>query len=91
MLALYGQLSDQLAAESIARHVLRSALISSTSQNQLNHEVTRQLGPLQLSWGKKVTKYRLGCAGSCSNGSLVNLEVWVRGGYAIQSGALAPK
>lgn len=90
MLSLYGQLSDELAAESIARHALRAAVMDAGSQAEIDREVRRQLLPLAISWGKVITGYSLSC-GNCTRGSIVSLRVVVGNAEAIQSAALSPK
>lgn len=90
MLALYGQLSNQLAAESIARHALRGTILSITDPSQLPGEMKRQLAPLQASWGKQISSYTLSC-GNCARGSIITLKVLVGSAEAVQSAAMAPR
>jgi hypothetical protein len=90
MLALYGQLSNQLAAESIARHALRGTILSITDPSQLPSEMKRQLAPLQASWGKQISSYTLSC-GNCARGSIITLKVLVGSAEAVQSAAMAPR
>lgn len=90
MMAIFGQLSNQLAAESIARHALRGTLLSITDPSQLPAEMKRQLAPLQSSWGKEITRYSLAC-GNCSRGNIITLRIWISGAEAVQSAAMAPR
>lgn len=90
MLALYGQLSNQLAAESIVRHALRGTLLSITDPSQLPSEIRRQLSPLEASWGKQISKYSLSC-GNCARGNIITLKVWVGSAEAVQSAAMSPR
>lgn len=90
MLALYEQLSNQLAAESIARHALRGTILSITEPNQLPDEVKRQLAPLQASWGKQISRYTLSC-GNCARGNIITLKVYVGSAEAVQSAAMSPR
>lgn len=90
MLALYGQLSYQLAAESIARHALRGTILSITDPSQLPGEMKRQLAPLEASWGKRVSSYTLSC-GNCARGNIITLRVAVGSAEAVQSAAMSPR
>lgn len=90
MLALYGQLSNQLAAESITRHALRGSLLSITQPSQLPAELRRQLAPLEASWGKQISHYKLSC-GNCARGEIVTLQVWIGNAEAVQSAAMSPR
>ena len=89
-LALYQHLSDSLAAESIARHGLRSAVLS-----QEKGEIPRQLGaviePLAASWGKTLAGYELRCLRGCQDADILSLEVSIGSAKAIQSAGLEPK
>ena len=90
MLALYGHLSNQLAAESIARHALRGTILSITDPSQLPGEMKRQLAPLQANWGKQISSYTLSC-GNCARGNIITLKVLVGSAEAVQSAAMAPR
>jgi hypothetical protein len=87
-LALYAQLSDQLAAESIARNALRFAILSSTSNAQVRTSAYQQAAVLAQSWGKRLGSVQLRCSGSCPRGNLLHLEVVVGNAKAIQTSAL---
>lgn len=90
MMGIYSQLSNDLAAESIARHALRGTLLSITDPSQLPGEMQRQLAPLEASWGKRITRYTLSC-GNCARGNIITLRVWISGAEAVQSAAMAPR
>ena len=90
MLALYGQLGNQLAAESIARHALRGTILSISDPSQLPSEMKRQLAPLEASWGKRVSHYTLSC-GNCARGNIITLRVVVGSAEAVQSAAMSPR
>lgn len=90
-LSLFGTLGDELAAESIARHALRAAVLSSSSHDQLSNEIARQIAPLANSWGKELKSYGLSCSSPCLKGALVDLEVRIGNSSAIQTAALDPK
>ncbi len=87
-IALYAQLSDQLAAESIARNALRFAILSSESNAQVRTSSYRQASVLAQSWGKRLGSVQLRCSGSCPKGNLLHLEVVVGNARAVQTAAL---
>ena len=89
MLNLYEQISNQLAAESIARHGLRAAVFGYQSGESQQLALDRSLGPLQESWGKRVVRQHLFCTPSCETGNLLHLEIEIGGARAIQSAGLA--
>jgi hypothetical protein len=86
-MALYQQVSDQLAAESIAVNGLRAALLEPQADWQA--ELRRHLPLLAQSWGKTVGFADLSC-GQCSPGDLVTLEIRVGNSVAIQSAGIEP-
>ena len=77
---LYQQLSDELAAESIARHALRLAMLSSPQRPSeiLNYAVNR----FAENWDVADINSRYWCSSGCS---LVTLEVQVGNASAIQT------
>jgi hypothetical protein len=87
-LFLYQQVSDQLAAESIAVNGLRAALLQ--PEAGWREELGRHLPLLAQSWGKTVGFADLSC-GECGPGDLVTLEVRVGNSVAIQSAGLEPE
>lgn len=90
MLGIYAQLSNQLAAESIARHALRGTVLSVSDPSQLPGEMRRQLAPLEASWGKRITRYTLSC-GNCARGNIITLKIQIGNAEAVQSAALSPR
>ena len=87
-LALYSQLSDQLAAESIARNALRFAILTSVSNAEVRSTSYQQAQVLAQSWGKRISSLQLRCSGSCPKGNLLHLEVVVGNAKAVQTSAL---
>jgi hypothetical protein len=79
-IGLYQQLSSELAAESIARHALRLAILSDfqTPSSQLQSAVSL----FAANWGLGNVEYRYWCTSGCS---LVTLEVQVGAATAIQT------
>ncbi len=90
-LALYSQLSDQLAAESIARNALRFAILSSDTNAEVRQLSYQQASYLSQSWGKELSRVSMRCSGSCPKGNLVHLEVVIGNAKAIQTSALGPR
>lgn len=88
-LGLYQQLSDSLAAESIARHGLRAALLDQ-EKGVIPSDPGRYLEPLAESWGKSIVGFSLGCEGKCGGGSLISLRVQVGNAFAVQTAGLEP-
>ena len=88
-LNLYGALSDQLAAESIARHGLRAAVFGFQNGSGLQEALGAAIEPLEASWGRSVDSARIWCSGACLAGKFVNLEVKIGNQSAIQSAGLA--
>ena len=80
---LYQQLSDQLAAESIARHGIRAAMLESDLGSLGNP--ASALRVLALSWQKQLGGHRLTRAGE-----LVTLEVQVGSAVAVATLGLEP-
>lgn len=73
---LYEQLSNQLAAESIARHAVRAAMLNSPLGGFSEPGVA--VGVLAQSWQKTVSSYRV-----TTQGELITLEVRVGNAVAI--------
>ncbi|NBU22762.1 MAG: hypothetical protein EBS38_02460 [Actinobacteria bacterium] len=90
-LALYGQLSDQLAAESIARNALRFAVLSADSNAEVRSLSYRQAEHLAQSWGKRISQIRMYCSGNCPRGNLLHLEVVIGNARATQTSALSSR
>ena len=79
-IGLYQQLSDELAAESIARHALRLAMLSNPQRpsESLDYAVNR----FAENWDVADINFRYWCSSGCS---LVTLEVQVGNASAIQT------
>ena len=77
---LYNQLSDELAAESIARHALRLAILH-TPQNP-DAYLGAAISQLEVQWQKEVSAAQLSCSISCK---LLSLEVEVGSAIAIHT------
>ncbi len=87
-LALYSQLSDQMAAESVARNALRFAILSSDTNAEVRATAYEQAKVLAQSWGKQISQLQLRCSSSCPQGNLLHLEVVIGNARAIQTSAL---
>lgn len=79
-IGLYQQLSDELAAESIARHALRLAMLASPERPSDAFERTVNL--FAENWNVPNFDYRYWCTNDCS---LLTLEVQVGQALAIQT------
>lgn len=88
MLILYQEIFDAIAAESIARHSLRAAILGSAGTN-LDAAVAESIDSLSRSWQKEAS-FQLDC-GRCAKGDLVSLQVQVGNSIAIQVAGLEPK
>lgn len=88
MLGIYQLLSDQLAAESIARHGLRAAVFGYQSGSDPQQALDAALVPLAQSWNKGVSSATLHCTPTCTAGSLMHLEIRINDAIAIQSAGL---
>lgn len=84
MLLVFDQVSDQIAAESIARHGLRYAFLSGELASDPSPRLAPALEELAASWGKELVGYQLRCLG-CEAGGLIELVVRVGSAQAIQS------
>ena len=85
---LYQQVSDQLAAESIAVNGLRAALLQPETDWSL--ELGRNLPLLAKSWGKQIGLVELSC-GSCGPGDLVTLKIGIGNAIGLQSAGVEPE
>lgn len=88
LLLLYGQIFDAIAAESIARHALRAAVLS-TNGSDLGSALSETVQTLAQSWQKEAS-FQYECGG-CGKGDLIRLEVQVGNSIAIQVAGLEPK
>lgn len=77
---IYQQLSDELAAESIARHALRLAMLENPERPSSEFESAVEL--IASNWGLNEVDYSYWCSASCS---LVTLEVTIGSATAIQT------
>jgi hypothetical protein len=82
-LGLYQQLSNELAAESIARHALRLAMLTDPARPSTQFEGTVAL--FAENWGLTGVDYKYWCSAGCA---LVTLEVSVGSASAIQTMSL---
>ncbi len=79
-LSMYQQLSNELAAESIARHALRLAMLQSPARpSEALPEAVEQFAG---DWDLSELAYRYWCSVNCS---LVTLEITVDSAKAIQT------
>ena len=85
-LSLYQQLSNELAAESIARHALRLAML--TDPVRPSTQLEGAVALFAENWGITGLDYRYWCSAGCS---LVTLEVSVGSASAIQTMSLPRK
>jgi hypothetical protein len=89
-LALYQHLSDSLAAESIARHGLRSAVLSQ-EKGEVPRQLTAVMESLAAGWGKTLGGYELRCLRDCRESDILSLEISIGSARAIQSAGLEPR
>ena len=82
-LGLYEQISNQLAAESIARHAIRSSVLSAEVGQMAN--LSQAIDLLSHSWQKPVTDYHLH-----QDGELVTLRVQVGNALGFATIGLEP-
>lgn len=80
---LYDQISNQLAAESIARHGVRAAMLE--SQLGSFASPAQALEVLALSWRKSIASYRV-----TRTGELVTLEVVIGNARALATLGIEP-
>ena len=85
---LFGELSDSMAAESIARHGLRAAVLEADDPSQLPEVVATKVQKLSTSW-QKSAEHRLSCQ-PCEAGGLAALEIAVGNALAVQVAGLEP-
>ena len=88
MLILYSQIFDAIAAESIARHALRAAILTADG-GKLDSAMSEAVQTLSSSWQKEAL-FQYDC-GSCRKGDLIRLEIQVGNSIAIQVAGLEPK
>ena len=88
VVTLYGMLSDSMAAESIARHGLRAALLEAGDPSQIPALVATNVQQLSASWQKNA-EHRFSCQ-PCEAGGLAALEIAVGNAVAVQVAGLEP-
>lgn len=88
MLFFYQAVFDAIAAESIARHSLRAAILQGSLED-LDEQLAERVATLAESWEKEAT-FRFEC-GECKKGDLISLEIQVGNTIAIQVAGLEPR
>lgn len=83
---VYQQLSNELAAESIARHALRLSMLQNPERPSTEFDSAVEL--FAANWGLTEVDYSYWCSSGCS---LVTLEVSVGSASAIQTMSLPRK
>jgi len=86
---LFAHLSDALAAESIARHSLRAAILQAEDTTEVAGFISESVQTLGSSW-QKSAEHRFVCD-PCEAGGLAMLEVQVGNAVALQVAGLEPK
>ena len=86
---IFGHLSDAMAAESIARHALRSGILEADSVPEISSAVAAAVEKLASGWGKSA-EHQLSCS-PCAPGGLAALEVFVGSAAALQVAGLEPE
>lgn len=86
-----GQLiTDQVAAESIARNALRSAVLTGKVGSDFRVAIGQSVTSFAATWGKPRPEVAMSCE-SCDAGDLVTLTVFLGQATAVQSASLEPK
>ena len=88
MLSIFQSSFEAIAAESIARHVLRYSILWSNDA-QLQPVLRDAVEEFSRAWGREAT-FEYGC-GDCGKGSLISLRVQVGNALAIQVAGLEPR
>ena len=88
VVTLFGELSDSMAAESIARHGLRAAVLGAEDPSQLPLLVATKVQELSTPW-QKSAEHRFSCQ-PCEAGGLATLEIAVGNALAVQVAGLEP-
>ncbi len=88
VLMLFAHLSDAMAAESIARHALRSGILEAEGVSDIPGAIESSVGQLSAGWDKDA-QHRFSC-GACEPGGLAALEVVVGSAAALQAAGLEP-
>lgn len=87
-LTLFAHLSDAMAAESIARHSLRAAILQADDLTEVQGFAAEAVQSLASSW-KKSAQHAFACQ-PCESGGLAVLEVRVGNALAVQVAGLEP-
>lgn len=87
VLMLFAHLSDAMAAESIARHALRSGILEAGGVSD-SGAIEASVDQLSAGWDKDA-QHRFSC-GACEPGGLAALEVVVGSAAALQAAGLEP-
>ena len=88
VVTLFGELSDAMAAESIARHGLRAAVLEADDPSQLPLLVATKVQELSTSW-QKIAEHGFSCQ-PFEAGGLATLEIAVGNALAVQVAGLEP-
>lgn len=81
--------SNQLLAESIARHALRGAVLEGRSIPEYQLTAERISREIQATWASKpFADLKLQCEASCQKGSVLSLSVAIGTSTAVQSQVL---
>ena len=80
---VYQQLSNELAAESIARHALRLSMLQNPERPSAEFESAVEL--FAANWGLTEVDYSYRCSSGCS---LITLEIKIGSATAIQTMSL---
>lgn len=81
------QISEQLLAEQIARHAIRSLVLSSQPQSLVL--ARQQAREISTSWGSnRESQISLNCQATCQPGDLLTISVGVGQATAIQTMAI---
>jgi len=88
VVTLFGELSDAMAAESIARHGFRAAVLEADDPSQLLLLVATKVQELSTPW-QKSAEHRFSCQ-PCEAGGLATLEIAVGNALAVQVAGLEP-
>jgi len=88
MLSIFGEVFNSIAAESIARHALRAAILKSPL-TPIDAAIASSVESLADSWQREAT-FSFDC-GRCQKGDLIHLQVRVGNATALQVAGLEPK
>ena len=89
MIALFEELTAAVAAESIAKNALRSAVLDGVSEAEFRAKLESSMVQMTEAWGRSVLETELSCE-VCLPGELVTIRVRVGDVWAVQSASLEP-